>query len=475
MDENRSVLRSSLALKLCAIFLALALGVVALLNIYPVALSRDLVNANKRTSMLAQASVMSSALSALETLNTDGVYQAMELLDAADAYRVIVTDESARILYDNAPAYASGGRYALFGEVNLALGRKVVFYSKYADNAFLSRAAMPVVAGGSVIGAVFLSEYDAEQSALISGIRTTMFRLSLLLGSAAAVAGLIFARALTKRITSLVRAMNIVREGDYDHRIPVVGTDEVSQLTAEFNNMTDRLRQTEERRRRFVSDASHELKTPLASIRLLSDSIVQTENMDADTMREFVTDIGAEADRLQRTTEKLLSLTRLDSSVETSREEVDLKRVAEDTLRLLQPLAAELKVFLQYELGEGCTVLANADSIYQVIFNLVENGVKYNVPDGLVRLELRCDSALVHLVVADSGIGIPAEDLPHIFDRFYRVDKARSREQGGSGLGLSIVHDAVEACGGAISVAANSPKGTRFTVTFPRYGKEAQP
>jgi signal transduction histidine kinase len=418
MEENRSALHSSLALKLCAIFLALALGIMVLLNIYPVALSRDLVSANKRTSMLAQASVMSSALSALETLDTDGVYQAMELLDTTNAYRVIVTDESARILYDNAPAYTAGGRYALFGEVSLALGSKVVFYSKYADNAFLSHAAMPVVSGGSVIGAVFLSEYDAEQSALISSIRSTMFRLSILVGAGAAILGLIFARALTKRITSLVQAMNIVREGDYAHRIPVVGTDEVSQLTAEFNNMTDRLRQTEERRRRFVSDASHELKTPLASIRLLSDSIVHTENMDTDTMREFVTDIGAEADRLQRTTEKLLSLTKLDSAVESTREEVDLKLVAENTLRLLQPLAAELKVFLQYDLSEGCHILANADSIYQVILTWWKTASSTTCRTGMVKLVLTGQENQVHLVVADSGIGIPEEDLPHIFDRF---------------------------------------------------------
>ncbi|MGI6028582.1 MAG: sensor histidine kinase [Candidatus Heteroscillospira sp.] len=474
-SKRRLTLRSSLALKLCAIFLALVFGVVILLNIYPVTLARDLVSANKKSSMLAQAAVMSSSLAALEELTGDGVYQAMELLDTATGYRVIVTDSSARILYDNAPSSAVG-RYALWSELNLALNRKVVFYSKYADDAFLSRAATPVVYNGGVIGAVFLYEYDSEQSALISGIRDTMFRLSIMLSFFSLVLILFFSRALTRRISDLVAAINIVREGDYDYRIPVVGTDEVSFLTEEFNGMTDQLRETEERRRRFVSDASHELKTPLASIRLLSDSIVQTEGMDSATMREFVTDIGAEAERLQRTTEKLLSLTRLDSSVTPVREKVDIKAVAENTLRLLHPLASGLRIFLKYELSEGCVILANADDIYQIIFNLVENGIKYNVPDGMVNMRLSSTADRICLVVADSGIGIPAEDMPHIFDRFYRVDKARSREHGGSGLGLSIVHTAVEANGGEISVCANEPRGTRFTVIFPKYtGEEEQP
>jgi len=468
-------IRSSLALKLCAIFLALVFGVVVLLNIYPVSLSRDLVAANKKSSMLAQAGVMSSSLSALEELSRDSVYQAMELLDTTAAYRVIVTDSSAKVLYDNSPANSSEGKYAMFSEIAQAIEhKKVVFYSKYADNVFTSKAVTPIVYNGSVIGAVYLYEYDSEQSELISGIKDTMFRVSVMLGFFALVMILIFSRALTRRISNLVRGVSIVREGDYDYHIPVVGSDEVSVLTSEFNSMTDRLRETEELRRRFVSDASHELKTPLASIRLLSDSIVQTDGMDSSTMREFVTDIGAEAERLQRTTEKLLSLTRLDSDLVRQLQEVDLKAVAENTLRLLQPLAKELKICLKYDLSEDCIIRAQGDDIYQIIFNLVENGIKYNVPDGTVHLRLSKKDDEVCLTVSDTGIGIPAEDMPHIFDRFYRVDKARSREHGGSGLGLSIVRTAVTANGGDISVCANEPRGSRFTVTFPAYRKEAE-
>ena len=465
--------RPSLALKLCAAFLALVFGVVLIINIYPVALARDLVSANKRSSMLDQASLLSTSLGALETLTENGVYQAMELLDTSASYRIIVTDEKAEVLYDNYPVDSSVGKYAMLSEIYLALNSKVVFYSRYADEAFLSRAAMPVTSGGAVIGAVYLSEYDSEQSSLISGISSTMFRLSILLSLVSLVLILVFSGALTRRISDLVRAVNIVREGDYDYHIGVVGSDEVSALANEFNSMTDRLRETEERRRRFVSDASHELKTPLASIRLLSDSIMQTENMDTATMREFVSDIGAEAERLQRTTEKLLDLSRRDDGAHVKSVPVDVGGCAEDTLRRLAPLADKSSITLHCEAEPGCTILAPEDDVYQIVFNLAENAVKYNLPGGRVDVSVRRERGYVLLSVEDTGIGIPEEDLPNIFSRFYRVDKARSRERGGSGLGLSIVHDAVAAMGGKIDVHARESGGTRFTVTFPGYsGKE---
>ena len=196
-----------------------------------------------------------------------------------------------------------------------------------------------------------------------------------------------------------------------------------------------------------MSDASHELKTPLASIRLLADSIVQSENIDMETAREFVTDIGNEAERLQRTTEKLLDLSRLDDGVQ---------------------VLEEKQVKIRSELAEGCVVMANTDDMFHIIFNLTENAVKYNVPGGSVRLILKGDEEHIYLTVEDTGIGIPEEDRLNIFSRFYRGDKARSREAGGSGLGLSIVHDAVLAHGGTIAVGQNKPQGSRFIVSFPR-------
>ena len=190
-------------------------------------------------------------------------------------------------------------------------------------------------------------------------------------------------------------------------------------------------------------------------------------------MREFVSDIGTEADRLQRTTEKLLDLSRRDDGVQAARVPVDLGEVARSTLRLLSPLAEGLGVTLRCEPEPGCIISASEDDVYQIVFNLAENAVKYNVEGGSVDIRVRRGEGRILLDVEDTGIGIPEADLPNIFSRFYRVDKARSRERGGSGLGLSIVHDAVAAMGGKIDVHARESGGTRFTVTFPGYsGKE---
>ena len=460
-------LKNSVQLKFAVTFLVLIAVLTVFLNTYPTIASRDLVFSSKKVSLQNQAGVMSSALSAPENLTSDTVPEVMGQLDLRSLTRVIVTDENAKILYDTAQFDPGVGRTAMLSEIYRALGGEIVCYSVYNGEAFMTREAMPIRSGGTTVGAVYLYEYDASQAELIKSIQTKLRSVSLIVSAAAIILMFIFSRALTLRITELVKATRIVSEGDYDHRISVSGHDELSELGMEFNNLTSRLKETEELRRRFVSDASHELKTPLASIRLLSDSIVNSENMDVDTMRDFVNDIEAEAERLQRTTEKLLSLSRIDSGASLTRERLDLHRVAEKTLKLLHPLAKENHVFITTELSKDCFVYGNEDLLYRVIFNLAENAIKYNMPGGTVRILLKTGGDEVALTVEDTGIGIPDEDLPHIFTRFYRVDKARSTDAGGSGLGLSIAHDAVQLHGGDISVEKREEGGTRFIVRLP--------
>jgi signal transduction histidine kinase len=271
------------------------------------------------------------------------------------------------------------------------------------------------------------------------------------------------------RITLILNAINSVREGEYNYRIRINGNDELALISDEFNSLTNRLRETEEIRRRFVADASHELKTPLASIRLLSDSILHNEDMDADTVNEFVSDIGAEAERLARTTEKLMNLTRLDNNIKTQKEKVDIRTVITSTLRMLHPLAGASDIEFETSLDGGCFVLSSEDDIHQVVFNLVENAIKYNLPGGRVVLTLKREENACVLTVDDTGIGVPETDLPFIFDRFYRVDKARSREAGGSGLGLSIVRMTVHDNNGTIRARRREEGGMRFQVRFPLY------
>ena len=436
-----------------------------LLNVFPIVSSRDTVFQEKESSISGKASILSASLAKLDEPDRDSVAEVLRLLDITGFDRTVVVDEEGRPVYDSAGIQTRASEQT---DIATALGGKTVFRSDYSGEAFLSSCAIPISRQGAITGAVYLLERDVERADIIMDTQSQIRVISVVVILIVVALALVFSSTIIRRIQELAVSMRIVAAGDYSHRLHPVGQDELSDLGREFNLLTERLDDTERQRRRFVSDASHELKTPLASIRLLSDSIVQNENMDADTVREFVTDIGNEAERLQRTTEKLLDLSRLDDDIQVMPEPVDMKQVAVDAMVLLRPLADERQVRIRCDLQDGCVVMATVDDMFHIIFNLIENAIKYNVTGGSVFLSLRGDEDEIKFTVEDTGIGIPEEDRYNIFTRFYRVDKARSREAGGSGLGLSIVHDAVKAHGGSIMVGENRPQGSRFTVSFPR-------
>ena len=458
----------SIRFRFVAFITSLLLLLLLLLNTYPLISSRDAVFEEKRRSLSNQAAVLASSLAGTERLNGDSVAEVLRFLDLSGLSRILVADAQGTVLYESAPGNDAWAREA----VSQALAGQTVFRSVFADSAFASSLAMPLSSQGLITGAVYLYELDGERAQIILSFQSRIRTLSLVIGVAALLLAITYVLFLMQRIRGLARSMRVVAGGDYAYRHTVRGKDELSELGEEFNRLTERLETTEEQRRRFVSDASHELKTPLASIRLLADSISQSEEMDRETVREFAGDIGNEARRLQRTTEKLLDLSRLDDGVQVIAEPVDLKQTALDALVMLRPLARDRQVQLHLELEEGCVVMATGEDMFHVLFNLIENAIKYNIPEGCVTISLQKSDREVVLTVEDTGIGIPEEDRLNVFSRFYRVDKARSREAGGSGLGLSIVHDAVLAHGGSIAIGANKPQGTRFIVRFPRPTEE---
>ena len=346
---------SRLQVKYAMSYLAILAVVLVLLNTYPIIASQNLLFSSKRDSLKSQAAVMASALMELESLNADQVARVMNMLDSTGLSRVLVTDPSGLILYDSLtqPTSEDGEettgqteettepeyRYALFQEVVLALEGSDVVYSQYRDGRFLSTAACPIVYRGMTIGAIYLTEEDSTQGALLMNLQQNLRSISLVLVAIALTISFLFSKVLTSRIGALLGAIRIVGEGEYGHRLQPTGKDELAHLAEEFNQLTDRLQTTEEVRRRFVSDASHELKTPLASIRLLADSILQNQEMDQETVRDFVSDIGDEAERLTRITEHLLALTRLDSLPVGETQVVDLAQVAQRAINMLTPVA----------------------------------------------------------------------------------------------------------------------------------------
>ena len=476
MDNNKNKVPffSSLQVKYAMSYLVIFAVVLVLLNTYPVLASQDLLFTSKRDSLKSQAAVMASALMELESLSADQVERVMNMLDSMGLRRILVTDPAGLILYDSTqPSREEGGggqyRYALYQEVVAALRGNDVAYSRYAGHTFTSTAACPIVYRGMIIGAIYILEVDQAQGELLYSLQQNLRTISLVIAAVTLVMSTLFSKVLTARIAALLRAFRVVGEGEYGHRLQPVGRDELAQLAGEFNQLTDRLQTTEEVRRRFVSDASHELKTPLASIRLLADSILQTDEMDPAMVRDFVGDIGSEAERLTRITEHLLALTRLDSLPVGEEKVVDVSQVTERTAALLQPVADAAGVTVEKSLKPGCTVLCTEDDLSQICFNLVENAIKYNYSGGKVFVLVYRDRDQVLLEVGDTGMGIPEEDLPKVFNRFYRVDKARSRAAGGTGLGLSIVRDTVRRHGGWVTARPRNPEGSLFTVGFPRY------
>lgn len=452
----------SIRFKFILFIAAILLVLILLLNLYPVASSRGTMFQEKRSSLTSQASAVSAALAGPVPLEKEEVSRIIGALDLGNFDRVTVLDAEGRTVYDD-------GEGAFDPEdLETALRGETAFQTALTRTDFVSSIAVPVSAPDGLRGAVALYENDRDLARLLLTVRERIAVLSLMIGGLVLLLALTFSWVVLRRLNDLTRSMSVVAGGDYAYRHEVKGNDEISELGREFNALTEKLEANEAQRRRFVSDASHELKTPLASIRLLSDSILQTEDMAPETVREFVTDIRTESDRLQRTTEKLLVLSRMDDDIQAVPEPVDLKQVALDTLSALAPLARDRRVSLDSRLDDGCVVMASREDMERVVFNLAENAVKYNVPNGSVTVRLSQDESSVHLSVEDTGIGIPEEDRLNIFTRFYRVDKARSRQSGGSGLGLSIVHDAVTACGGSIRVGNNRPQGSVFIVSFPR-------
>ena len=471
-DKQNKKHYTSTQLRYSATYVLITFVVLLFLNIYSAQSSQELFYKSKEASMVERCLIAASDISVIEVLNSDSVSDAVSNMDNLNMSRLIVTDVSGKILYDST-GDARLGDYALFPEILQALDNQDVFswnYS-YKDNMMHSRAAAPIISYGALAGCVYIMENDISQGTLIGTLQRNVLSITLLLEVAVIIFTAFFARSFYKRIRRIYQSMQIIRGGNYSHRVTMGGRDELTLLGDEFNALTERLQTSENKRHQFVSDASHELKTPLASIKLLSDSILQND-MDMDTVKEFVGDIGNEADRLNRMSTKLLSLTRIEAQVDNDCEIVEIAPTIERVIKMLSVIAEKNSVVISQELQDNCPILILEDDLYQIVFNLVENGIKYNRPGGTLQVKLLRDGDNAVVRVTDTGVGIPEESLPHLFERFYRVDKARARKSGGSGLGLSIVRNMVERNCGTITVSSTLGEGSVFTLTFPIFDVE---
>ena len=243
------------------------------------------------------------------------------------------------------------------------------------------------------------------------------------------------------------------------------GNDELTALSVEYIDLIRKLQKSEQKRNQFVSDASHELKTPLASIKLLTDSILQND-MDTDTIKEFVDDIGNEADRLNRMTQKLLTLSHIETQADSDCEITYIAPTVQKVIKMLTPLANTQNITINFAAEADSPILILEDDLYQIIFNLTENGIKYNKPNGQLNISLHREEDNATVTFVDTGVGIPEDAVGHIFERFYRSEKSRS-DRGHFGLGLSIAAEIVKKHHGKIWVQDAAIGGAEFVVELP--------
>ncbi len=335
--------------------------------------------------------------------------------------------------------------------------------------------AVPLVDDTRVTGALQLIQPVRDMMGNLYEMQSQMFMIYGIMAVAVLIFALFISHFITRPVKSLTGGIHKMGRGDFSTRVPVKGTEEMRRMAEAFNTMSERIESLDASRNQFVSNASHELNTPLATMKILIESLIYQPDMDRELRTEFMTDINKEIDRLSAIVSDLLTLVRIDSnSARLARENLSLAAIVKETEHRLLPIVKKRGQSITLSLSDSCDMYADKGKLTQVVYNLMENAVKYTQEGGEIRVTLSRQGRDAHLVVTDNGPGIAKEYLPYIFDRFYRVDKARSRETGGTGLGLSIVHQLILLHSGSIRVESEVGKGTSFIVDLPLHHDVAE-
>lgn len=321
---------------------------------------------------------------------------------------------------------------------------------------------------GVVVGVMLtsISDESVVQTSEVLNRKALIMELLMIMGIVALAA--VLSRMLTKPFDRITEAINDVKAGYSDETISVPDYAETVHIVDAFNQMLKRMKTLDDSRQEFVSNVSHELKTPLASMKVLADSLLMQDTAPAELYREFLEDIVSEIDRENQIITDLLALVKMDKKEqELNIAAININDLIELILKRLRPIARKMNVEVVFESIRP--VVAEVDEVKMTLImsNLVENAIKYNKEHGWVKVVLDADYQFFTFEVSDSGLGIPEEDLAHIYERFYRADKSHSREIGGTGLGLAITKSAVLMHRGAITVSSIEGEGTSFLVKIP--------
>ncbi len=413
----------------------------------------------------------------------------LELTSGEMGGRLMVLDTSGKVQADSF-SELNGKRLELPEVASVLLGETTVDYGVHGFNPdrkltllsyftslegngddWVAYCSAALTSDGETVGVLLYSTSVGDMMASLVSLQRNMIIYFLIAAFVAAVIALILSRLITKPIDRLTRGIQRMGRGDLSVRVPVKGGGELRKLAETFNTMSEKLERLDKSRNQFVSNASHELKTPLSTMKILLENIIYQPEMQANLRTEFLTDVNSEIDRLNLIISDLLTMVSMDTNAMRLRlESFKIGDLVTEVVQRLSIVARQKQQEIRVNLSDGCEMHADRAKLTQVIYNILDNAIKYTPPGGVIRLRLVRSGRNAVLTIADNGPGIPKEDQAHIFDRFYRVDKARSRDTGGTGLGLSIVHQFVLMHGGNVSVDSTEGVGTTFTIELPMGG-----
>ena len=422
----------------------------------------------RKSTYLTHAQIISTTIQDSFIEQDSSIYYTVRDLGTRIGARVLVMDSDGKVLVDSFSEEWLEGLVLKHGEVQSALaGSSATGIHELESSERVLYVAVPILNEKLSRGAVMLVADVGDIYQTLGNVSRNMVLISLLSGLLTALLSLVLAGILTRPVNELTVAVEGVATGNLEQKIPVRGRDELGRLASAFNEMSSRLVVSDRTRRQFLADASHELKSPLTSIKALAESMLHDQEADVSLYQEYLHDINTEADRLARIVDSMLQLSRLeDQDYEMAKEMTNIEELVNHVVGLMWPRTAELGINLLQEVSPGIRWQVNADLFMRVLFNLLDNALRYTPQGGSVSVGVHKTGEGLVLKVTDTGTGIPPHDLPRIFERFYRIDKARTRNTGGTGLGLSIVRQAVERHGGRISVQSVPGEGTTFKAVF---------
>lgn len=462
-----------LKFRLILTYLAVILISVAVIRGYVLTeMSSALYNDNK-VNLMTKINIIATDIADTPESSIGKALEAdIALLAISSDNRIIITNTDAVVIYDNAvKSYANSvGKVRLSPMILSALYGESTYNKVENEDGITTAASVPIKKNDIINGVVYIETSADEIGLMLETTRNRVDLITIVLSIIAVLISVIFAGIFTSPIEKLIKKIKS-QKSDRKMKIDIVANGEIGELVKSFNELIEELEAQEEKRTAFVSNASHELKTPLSSIKLICDSVLASgDNVPQEMIHEFLNDMNEEVDRLTVIINDLLDLTRMDSARYNNSIKFvtgNLKDVVRGVVSSLAKIAIQRGVTLNFNGNNDVFMLMEENKIWEAVYNITDNAIKYTPYGGKVEVFLEKDIHNAIITITDSGIGISKNEISKIFDRFYRVDKARSRETGGTGLGLSIALSAVEMHEGHIDVESEEGVGSVFRIYLP--------